>query len=149
MAVLTLFDSRWIGTHGIGRFAAELLSRAPDFRPIALRGRPSAALDPWRLGAYLRREKPDFFLSPGYNAPAGTCGRFGFTVHDLIHLATPDNANVFKRLYYREVIRPAVRRASIVFTVSEFSRREICEWAGVNGACQGSCRLSHAADRVL
>jgi glycosyltransferase involved in cell wall biosynthesis len=126
-----IFDTRWMGPHGIGRFASELYRRLPGFQGISLDGRPSSPLDPWRLAGYLRTERPDLFLSPGYNAPAGRGHRFGLTVHDLNHLRVSENSSMSKRLYYRAVMRPAIHRATIVLTVSEFSKREICEWAEV------------------
>jgi len=126
-----IFDTRWIGPHGIGRFASELYGRLPGFQGIELGGRPASPIDPWRLAGYLSARKPELFLSPGYNAPAGRGHRFGLTVHDLNHLRVPANSNLPKRLYYRTVMRPALHRAKIVLTVSEFSRSEICNWAGV------------------
>jgi glycosyltransferase involved in cell wall biosynthesis len=37
-----------------------------------------------------------------------------------------------KRAYYRQIIRPACHRASYVLTVSEYSKREIAAWSGLN-----------------
>jgi glycosyltransferase involved in cell wall biosynthesis len=42
------------------------------------------------------------------------------------------NSSAIKRSYYRFLVRPAIRRAVAVFTVSEYSRQVICEWANVN-----------------
>ena len=125
-----LFDQRWIGPHGIGRFAQEVASHA-NFQPIALTGSPLAVQDAWRLGRYLRRSRPLHFFSPGFNAPLGRPCDFSFTIHDLIHLAFPAEQSVAKQMYYRFVIQPATRNASVVFTVSEYSRQRIIEWAGV------------------
>jgi glycosyltransferase involved in cell wall biosynthesis len=127
-----IFDTRWKGAHGIGRFASELFERLGDFRPIELNGRPSAPLDPWRLSGYLWTRKPALFFSPGYNPPAGSGCPFGFTVHDLNHLYVEENSSALKRLYYSLVVRPAIHRAGVVLTVSEFSRQQICDWAGVS-----------------
>jgi glycosyltransferase involved in cell wall biosynthesis len=40
-----------------------------------------------------------------------------------------ENSSTLKRAYYRYVLRPALHRAEIVLTVSEFTRRSICDWA--------------------
>jgi glycosyltransferase involved in cell wall biosynthesis len=129
---MKLFDSRWDGPHGIGRFSTELLRRLDGFQRIDLPGRPSEAIDPWRLGAYLRRLRPRMFFSPGYNAPALTACPFFFCLHDLNHLNPGEPRSAAKRAYYRLMVRPAILRAQKVFTVSEFSRQAISEWAAID-----------------
>lgn len=151
---MRIFDCRWLGCHGIGRFASELRSRLSGFAPLTLRGRPQAPLDPWLLGHHLDQVRADFFFSPGFNAPARTCCPFAFCVHDLNHLAVRESSSAPKRLYYATVIRPAIRRAAVVCTVSEFSRSTISEWARVppgrivnvsNGVSAAFTPYGHAA----
>lgn len=129
--VAVLYDARWIGNHGIGRFADELLKRLPGLNPFRDRRPPWHPLDPFLLSAALWRARPSLFFSPGYNAPALSAGPFVFALHDLNHLRVSANSNVAKRAYYRHIIRPACRRAAFVLTVSEYSRREITAWAKV------------------
>jgi len=126
-----LYDARWIGNHGIGRFAGELQKLLPDLVGYQARRRPWHPLDPAFLGAALWKQRPRLFFSPGYNSPAGWPKPFVFTLHDLNHLCVRDNSNVVKRAYYKHVIRPACHRAAFVLTVSEYSKREISAWAGV------------------
>jgi len=45
-------DQRWIGNHGIGRFARHVLAGL-DYRPVALTSHPAAPLDAWRLARAL------------------------------------------------------------------------------------------------
>lgn len=124
-----LYDARWIGNHGIGRFAAELQKRLPRLTPFQADRRPFHPLDPVLLAAALWRIKPKMFFSPGYNSPLGWPGRYVFTLHDLNHLCVSDNSNAVKRAYYEYVIKPACHRAECVLTVSEYSKREIAAWA--------------------
>jgi glycosyltransferase involved in cell wall biosynthesis len=126
-----LYDSRWIGNHGIGRFASELQKRLPEVVPFHSQRPPWHPFDPALLGATLRRLDPQLYFSPGYNSPLGWRGSFVFTLHDLHHLRVPENSNILKRSYYKHVIKPACRKAAVVLTVSEYSRREISEWANV------------------
>jgi len=128
---MRIFDTRWHGPHGIGRFSSEIHGRLAGFSPIEMRGRPSSPLDPLRLSRHLRAVRPDLFFSPGYNAPLGAPCPFVFCIHDLNHLCVRQNSSPLKRAYYELIIRPGVRRARAVLTVSEFSRNAICEWAGV------------------
>lgn len=124
-----LYDSRWIGNHGIGRFAAEVLQRLTYLVPFHAQRRPWHPLDPALLGITLRGLQPKLFFSPGYNSPVWWPGSFIFTLHDLHHLRVSEDSSVLKRSYYQHVIQPACHKAAAVFTVSEFSRHEIAEWA--------------------
>ena len=128
---MRVFDTRWIGPHGIGRFASELYTRLPSFSSIDLRGSPAGAMEPLRLTRYLRQAIPRLYFSPGYNCPIGRPCPFIFCLHDLNHLHAPENSNHLKRLYYTSVIRPAILNSEAVITVSKFSKHAICEWAKV------------------
>ncbi len=127
-----LYDARWIGPHGIGRFAAELAKSILGLREFQRERRPWHPLDPALLSFDLRRERAEIFFSPGYNSPLGWPKPFVFTLHDLNHLCVPDNSNALKRAYYQFVIKPACHRAAFVLTVSEYSKGEIATWAGVD-----------------
>lgn len=124
-----LFDARWIGRHGIGRFASELLARLEAER---LEGLPLLhPVEPLWLPSVLLRRRPDLYFSPGYNAPRWSPVPFVFTIHDLIHVHFGEEAGAVKDVYYRFLVRPATRRAARVLTVSEFTKRELLEWAGI------------------
>lgn len=126
-----LCDARWIGAHGIGRFASEVLRRLPEFRQLAGGPKPLSAADPLWLGWKLAVGRPRLFFSPGFNPPPFGSAPFVFTIHDLIHVRIPAEASLAKHLYYRLVVKPACRRAHRVLTVSEYSRTQILEWSGV------------------
>jgi glycosyltransferase involved in cell wall biosynthesis len=127
-----LYDARWIGNHGIGRFACELQKIIPNLVAFHAKRSPVHPLDPLLLGLALRNINPKLFFSPGYNSPMGWHGRFVFSLHDLNHLCVPENSNALKRAYYRYVIKPACHAAQFVLTVSNYSRGEISAWAKVN-----------------
>jgi glycosyltransferase involved in cell wall biosynthesis len=124
-------DTRWLGSHGIGRFTAEVQRRLA-LRDWGLAGSPSSPLDPLRLTwAMAKLPRHTVVFSPGYNAPLWPVRPFVFALHDLNHLDVPNNSSASKRLYYRTVIRRACHAARKVLTGSEFSRQRIIEWAGV------------------
>ncbi len=127
-----LYDARWIGNHGIGRFAAELQNQIPSLMSFQADRRPWHPVDPVLLGWELRRRKPPLFFSPGYNSPLGWSGVFVFSLHDLHHLCVRENSNAAKRAYYEMIIKPACHRAAFVLTVSEYSRREILNWSNAD-----------------
>jgi glycosyltransferase involved in cell wall biosynthesis len=123
-----LFDVRWIGEHGIGRFARELDARL-GMAPHNPGGAPMSPLDPFKLGMFgLRAAAGDWLLSPGYNGPIVSRMPFIFTIHDLNHIDRPENSGLDKRLYYRTVLRRLTRRARAILTVSDFSRDRIADW---------------------
>lgn len=126
------FDARWIGPHGIGRFAAEVARRLPALAPLGVSGRPTDPLDPWRVRRALRRAAPAAYWTPGFNPPARTRVPFAITIHDLIHLDEPGEASTAKRWYYERLVRPALRRAGGVLTVSAYARQRIAQWSGLD-----------------
>lgn len=130
-----IYDHRWIGAHGIGRFAREIGNRL-SFRIIPVPSLMSVVnpLDPIVNGLLLVHKKNDLYFSPGFNPPLFIRRRLVFVVHDLIHVDFLDESTVFKRIYYHFFILPAVRQCFRVLTDSEFSRRRIIEWSGVNEA---------------
>lgn len=127
-----LYDSRWVGNHGIGRFAAEVQRRLTYLVPFRSQRQPSHPLDPALLGATLRRLTPKLFFSPGYNSPLWWPGSFIFTLHDLHHLRVREDSSFLKRCYYQHVIKPACHKSAAVLTVSDYSRNEIAEWAKID-----------------
>lgn len=111
--------------------AREILARRPaHVRVLELRGDRANAgvLTPIDLGRQARSVVADAVWSPGFLPPlfrvAGK--RFAITIHDLAHL---HHYSVAHRIYYRAVIRPLLRNVDCIFTVSEFTRREIASWA--------------------
>lgn len=125
-------DQRWIGDHGIGRFARHVLAGL-DYRPVALMSNPAAPLDAWHLTSALGKlTRNDLFFSPGYNTPLFCDAPFIFTIHDLSHIYCPENSSSLIRLYYATVLKRACHRAASIFTVSEFTRMQIVEWSGVS-----------------
>jgi O-antigen biosynthesis alpha-1,2-mannosyltransferase len=127
-----LFDTRWFGDHGIGRFARETYNRLSGFSAAPLSGLPWQPADVITTSWRLRRCRPDLYFTPGYNALLGQPCPFVLTVHDLNHIATPGQSTPLKRFYYGSILKPAVHRAELVLTVSEYSRKAIVSWSGVD-----------------
>ncbi|MHB1677546.1 MAG: glycosyltransferase family 4 protein [Sulfuriferula sp.] len=127
------FDSRWIGDHGIGRFA-RVLNDNLHLQHLPISGASTSPFDPLRLLLVItfRIPKGACVFSPGYNAPLFFVRPYIFTIHDLNHIDRLENSSFLKRLYYRLIMRRACRKAFRVLTVSEFSRQRIIAWAGVD-----------------
>jgi glycosyltransferase involved in cell wall biosynthesis len=120
-------DARWRGIDGIGRFATEVVGRLPfEWREIASSRHPWSAAD-YLLGQQLRLRPTDVIYSPGFNVRATRAVQL-ITIHDLIHLETAEESSLAKSLYYNYLVRPAVRAAGRVMTVSDVSRKLISAW---------------------
>ena len=125
-------DQRWIGNHGIGRFARHVLAGL-DYYPVRLASHPAAPFDALHLARVLGNMTPDdLFFSPGYNTPLYCRSPFVFTIHDLSHIFCPQNSSLAIKLYYATIMKRACHRAAKILTVSEFTRRQIVEWSNVS-----------------
>src|SRR5579859_4913426 len=106
-----LVDDRWVGKHGIGRFASEVLRRLPPALSVPPGFGPSNPLDPVWTTVQIARFRPDVYFSPGYNPPLSSPAPFVFTLHDLIHLRIADESSALRKLYYEGIVRPALAKA--------------------------------------
>lgn len=129
----TLVDTRWIGPHGIGRFASEVVKRLDDVQVLKDMLSPVNPFDSiwssWKIAQVM--PQPDVYFTPGYTPPLLSPIPFVFVIHDLNHIDLPENSNALKRAYYQHVMRPACHRSFRVLTVSEFSRQRVIEWSGM------------------
>jgi glycosyltransferase involved in cell wall biosynthesis len=128
-----LIDNRWIGSHGIGRFASEVIKRLGDVQTLDDKLSPINPFDFIWSSIKISRSNPlpQVYFTPGYTPPLWSPVPFVFTICDLNHIDLPQYSNVLKRAYYRFVMHPACHRAFRVLTISEFSRKRILEWSGL------------------
>ncbi|MGF6822455.1 glycosyltransferase involved in cell wall biosynthesis [Microbacterium sp. ZKA21] len=122
-----LVDDRYRGTHGIGRYAAEVLPRLTvPWQDLGLDGTPFRPTDAFR--SVPSAAAPDAVVySPGYGALV-RARRQLLTLHDLIQLQAPGLSRWKFAAYYAGPVRRVVRRAGVVLTVSETSARALREW---------------------
>jgi glycosyltransferase involved in cell wall biosynthesis len=67
----------------------------------------------------------DLFFSPYYPIPLLYRGRLAVTVHDMSHRVVAEIVgNTRKRMYAQTMYRALRKRASLIFTVSDFSKAE-------------------------
>lgn len=143
---------------GVGRYLAQLLREwqcsatagqhrftlyvhaAVDVPPgpldVTVRVLPGAGGTRWEqatLPAALRRARPDVLFAPAYSAPLLCPAPTVIAVHDVSFVAHPEWFRWREGLRRRLVTRAAAQRASIVLTLSEFSRGEIRRLLGVPG----------------
>jgi len=148
---LLVIDARMIGPigHGIAEYVRDLvlgLSEISDkkYRIHLLISDRMLAEDPLRKVSHtvvnapflspremmeiprvLKKLQANLFHSPSFAAFPFNSTPTIYTVHDLIHLHF---GSVFHKAYYQLILKPTLRRAARVCTVSEFSQREIARW---------------------
>lgn len=132
------FDARWGGTFGIGRYSKEIRTRIADVveADLSAPGHPVSGrgIAAWEAvtGSRMVRSPRHVLFSPAFTPSRFAGARQAITVHDLIHLDVPAESSRSRTLYYDTFVRPAVRRSPVTFTVSEYSKRRLVEWAGVD-----------------
>jgi glycosyltransferase involved in cell wall biosynthesis len=146
-------------TTGVGRYLGELLRRwiqRPDAasrrfvlytpEPLPFMGTvPTGAniqesvvgsgRGTWWEQTHLRRavrsEPPDVFFASAYTAPLALGVPLAVAIHDVSFAAHPQWFRPREGARRRLLTRQAARAAEVIFTISEFSRREIVERLGV------------------
>jgi glycosyltransferase involved in cell wall biosynthesis len=144
-------DLRWIDASGVGTYIQGILPGLVEalsdvsivglgdrarLRHFPWTGAPNVRLIECRAPRYsiaeqfaLPRAIPagtDLFFSPYYTIPLAWRGPLAVTVHDMSHLVVPEIVgNWKKRIYAKIMYREVRRRASAIFTVSDFSRKEL------------------------
>jgi glycosyltransferase involved in cell wall biosynthesis len=89
----------------------------------------------WWEQTHLRRavraDPPDVFFAAAYTAPLALGVPLALSVHDVSFAAHPEWFRPTEGARRRLITRQAAKRARVVFTCSEFSKREIVERLGV------------------
>jgi glycosyltransferase involved in cell wall biosynthesis len=78
----------------------------------------------------VRRDAPDVFFAGAYTAPLALGLPLAVTIHDVSFAAHPEWFTPREGARRRLLTRQAARAASVIFTVSEFSKHEIVERLG-------------------
>lgn len=117
-------DDRWTGTFGIGTYSSSVLQRLR--LPSQMAGYRVGSLSAGGiLQASAARQRPaDVVYSPGF-MPVLTRARQVLTVHDLIHLSGEQRTIA---AYYEVLVKPTIKHAKVVFTVSDYSAEKLRIW---------------------
>jgi len=79
----------------------------------------------------IRTDPPDVFFASAYTAPLALGVPLAVAIHDVSFAAYPHWFRPREGARRRLLTRQAARSAEVIFTISEFSRREIIERLGV------------------
>lgn len=128
-----LADGRWSGTHGIGRFSKEILTRLKNTDIIYHGPKPlSISNFFWQLlQLYYQRKRYRVYFTPGFNPIFNRNPRYVLTICDLIYLHTPGLKGLLKKFFFTCLIKPSLKNASKIITISEYSKNAIQTWANI------------------
>ena len=77
----------------------------------------------------LRKLKPDLLHIPHYNVPIFYRGDMVVTIHDLTHIVHSEFlANKFAKYYAIIMLKIAIKKAKIILTVSEHTKRDLIKY---------------------
>jgi glycosyltransferase involved in cell wall biosynthesis len=121
---------------GVERWARELAARLPKVGPYEVIRPPTAlshrAGHAWEQAALpLKARKAELLLNPANLAPIAF-PRNVVVIHDAAALRRPEWYSPPYAAWQHRVLPLVARRARLVITVSEFSRREVHELLGVD-----------------
>lgn len=123
------YDDRWIGSHGIGRFAKEISPYLVDNLKLKniISNSPSAPLDSIKLSYFFLNKKGVYF-SPGFNSGPILNKSITnlITIHDLMHIHFYKDP--IKTLHYKYLLNFNLSQTPYIFTVSHFSKNQICNY---------------------
>ncbi len=144
-------DLRWIDSSGVGVYIKGIMpgivERLRDVSIVGIGDRARLQQLSWsraanirlvdcKAGRYSLAEQiqlpltiprgTDMFFSPYYPIPLLYRGRLAVTVHDMSHRVVPEIiSDPKKRIYAKIMFRALRKRASVIFTVSNFSKSEL------------------------
>ena len=150
-----IIDARMVteNLHGIGRYTYELicgLNKKEDviitlitnnieeskkifacldnIKFIQMKSGFLSPMEVIELPLVLNKHKDCIFHSTSFSASPFIRIESYITIHDLNHLALPQYYSKIKQYYYKFVVKPFAKKCKKIFTVSEFSKKEIIKW---------------------
>jgi len=125
-------DGRWTGETGIGRITKELSARLTNIDLINNGPKPlSIANLIWQPLKLRNTRQYKAYFSPGFNPVFFTKTPYITTICDLISLKHPGKYGAIKKAFFNSFIKPSIKNAHQVFTISEYSKNSIIEWTNI------------------
>lgn len=133
------FDARWGGANGIGRFSKEVAARL-GYHPIFLGELKFSLLSflrtSYQLSKLLLTNDAMVFFSPGMTLAwwpsflKSKSSNFAVTIHDVFFLDRNNGYGPWRHYIFKHVIRFLILRYDKIFTVSDYSKKQISLWLG-------------------
>jgi len=101
-----------------------------NFKNEILETKSNAAFEHFLLPKATKKDKIDLFFSPSYILPLRISKKIktAVAVHDISYEAHPEWFSWQNRILLRRVSKKSAKRADIIFTPSEFTKKEILKY---------------------
>ncbi|MGC8765898.1 MAG: glycosyltransferase family 4 protein [Brevinematia bacterium] len=153
-------DARMYNFSGIGRYIKFLLSFLPEFfdlellayygeikghKVIPMKSRIYSPLEQLELKEKVN--KTDIFWTPHFNVPIFSIpAKYRIaTIHDVCHLTEYSDLSILKKEYARFLYKMAISKSDIVFTVSNFTRKELIDKLKLNKKNESKIKVVYEA----
>lgn len=110
------------------------LPKSDNFEPKILKTSSTVKFMNWNLALAAKKDKVDILFCPDYRAPICYGGQTAITLHDISYEAHPETFNwpsFWDKIFLKWASKITAKKASVIFTPSEFSRQEVIKYYGV------------------
>ena len=107
------------------------VEKQSQFEFVAIRSKPNSVHQHFLLPFEITPLKLDLFWTTPWGASVFLREKYALTIYDLLYRRYPEIASLKARLYDIFVSKWVARRAEIVFTISEFVKKDIEEFLGI------------------
>ena len=105
------------------------------FESKLLKVNSTACFTHWDLPQIAKKDSLDILFCPAYVAPLFYDGKIALTLHDISYEVLPKEFNwpsFADRILLRWVSKISAKKATVIFTPSEFSRQEVMKYYKIN-----------------
>jgi len=113
----------------------EDIPKSKNFHSKVLNNKSNALFMHYFLPRAAKKDKVDILFCPNYISPIFYKGKVALVLHDIIYEARPDLYNwpsIFDKILLKKISKISAKRAKIIFTCSQFSKKEILKHYKVN-----------------
>lgn len=113
----------------------EDIPKSDNFQKKVLNTNSNALFMHYFLSRAAKKDNIDILFCPNYIAPLFCKRKIGLVLHDIVYQARPDLYNwpsVLDKVLLKKVSKISARKAQIIFTCSQFSKKEILKHYKVN-----------------
>jgi len=109
----------------------DILGKNIRFQVKRVKTKPLSLFEHIEIPLILKKENVDIYYCPSYMTPIWVPCKFVYSLLDLTHLRYPEYFSPFASIYFRTVVRIALRNASKVITISENTKKDITFFFGI------------------